>query len=313
MAVTLTESAKLSNNALQRGVIEAITTDQPLISRLRFENIEGNAFAYNREGTGAGAAFRAVNAGYTESTSTFTNKVVQLAILGGDAAVDRFIAQTRGNINDQRAAQTVAKAKATARAFQDAFINGDYTGTSGVEFDGLNVLLTGSSQVVTAAANGLNVVGSSDDHRHQFLDKLTETTSLVPGASLILMNDSILGKFRSSARRLSQYDETKDEFGKVVTTFNGIPVVAIGNDASGNPIIPQSEVQGSSGATCSSVYIVNLNDENGVIGLTNGGVQAYDLGESDAKPQYITRIDFYCAIAPMAPNSAAVLRGVLNG
>lgn len=309
MAISLAESAKLSQNQLRRGVIEAIVEDAPLLQLLPFEEVAGNAYAYTRENALPGAAFRTVNAAYSESTGTFDQKIVPLAILGGDAAVDRYISQTRSNdIADQRAVQTRLKAKAVAREFQKAFITG-VVGSN--HFDGLNAFLASTDQEIAAATNGMSVVGSNDNDRHAFLDKLDETISRVPNAGIILCNAQILSKFRASARRLSIYDETKDDYGKIISTYNGIPVVNIGNDASGNAILPQTETQGSSNAT-SSVYVVNLSEENGVVGLTNGGVQVYDLGETDAKPQFVTRIEFYCAIAPLAANSAARLKGVLN-
>ncbi|MFI8398689.1 hypothetical protein ACIGG5_00355 [Streptomyces sp. NPDC085463] len=51
----------------------------------------------------------------------------------------------------------------------------------------------------------------------------------------------------------------------------------------------------------------------GVSGLTNGGVQVTNLGESHDKPVYRTRIDFYCGIALFGGKAAARLTGVLNG
>jgi hypothetical protein len=64
--------------------------------------IEGNAYAYNVEATLPGVAFRSVNEAYVESTGTFNQKSESFVILGGDADVDRFIVQTRGNLLDQR-------------------------------------------------------------------------------------------------------------------------------------------------------------------------------------------------------------------
>lgn len=51
MALTLTEAAKLSQNDLQRGVIETFAIESPVLDRLPLMTIQGNAFAYNEEGT----------------------------------------------------------------------------------------------------------------------------------------------------------------------------------------------------------------------------------------------------------------------
>jgi hypothetical protein len=122
MAQTLVEAAKLSQNSLQRGVIETFVQESVVLDRLPLMDIEGNAFAYNEEATLPGVEFRAVNAAYSESTGTVNQKTETLVILGGDADVDRFIQQTRSNMNDQRAVQTRMKVKSASYKFQDAFV-----------------------------------------------------------------------------------------------------------------------------------------------------------------------------------------------
>jgi hypothetical protein len=148
MAVTLAQAALLSQNDLQRGVIETFVQLSPVLDRLPLLNIEGNAYAYDAEATLPGVAFRSVNEAYTESTGTVNQSTESLVILGGDADVDRFIVQTRGNLNDQRAIQTRLKVKAASYKFQDTFFNGDVT-VDTKAFDGLKKRLTGG-QVISA-------------------------------------------------------------------------------------------------------------------------------------------------------------------
>src|SRR3990167_7826092 len=125
MALTLSESAKLSTDMLQRGVIETIIEESPMLDWLPFITVEGNSFKYNQENTLGGADFHAVNGTWTEATATFTQQTANLTILGGDADVDNFIQRTRGNVNDQRAIQTALKAKSVARKFEQTAITGD--------------------------------------------------------------------------------------------------------------------------------------------------------------------------------------------
>src|SRR3990172_7246681 len=227
MAVTLAESAKLSQDALQRGVIETFILESIVLDRIPFETIEGNAFAYNEELALPGVEFRAVNTAYTESTGTVNPKSEKLVILGGDADVDTFIVKTRGNLNDQRATQTRMKVKAAAYKFQDAFINGDVA-VDANSFDGLKKRLTGA-QVIAAATNGMPVLGADDAARHAFLDKLDELIAAVRGgADALYMNAGILSRIKSSARRLTMFDQTTDSFGKTIATYNGIPLIDIG-------------------------------------------------------------------------------------
>jgi hypothetical protein len=312
MAVSLAEAAVLSENDLQRGVIEAFVTESVILDRLPLLEIEGNAYAYNKEATLPGVAFRAVNGSYTESTGTVVQATETLAILGGDADVDRFIQQTRSNINDQRAIQTALKVKAAVRKYQDTFFNGD-VGVDANSFDGLKKRLTGS-QVIDAGTNGIPVLGSSSADRQTFLDKLDELIALV-NPDVLYMNKAIRGKLLSALRRENQYVEPAGV--KQEPTYQGVPMVHAG--LIGSPvgsqteILPQNETQGSSNIS-TSIYAVRFGadeSDGAVTGLTNGGVQVTDLGELDSKPAYRTRIEFYCGLATFGAG-AGRLRGVLN-
>ena len=317
MAITLVEAAKLSQDDLQRGVVETFILETVVLDQLPLLSIEGNAYAYNEEATLPGVEFRAVNGSYVESTGTVNQKTESLVILGGDADVDTFIVKTRGNLNDQRAVQTRLKVKAAVTKFQDTFINGDTT-VDANSFDGLKKRLTGA-QVIDAATNGLPVIGASDDDRNAFFDKLDEAIAAVENPGALYMNKSIRQKVKSAARRLTAYDETKDEFGRVVTSYQGLPLLDIGKKADNSLIVPQTETQGTSNVA-SSIYVVGYsNDESemGVAGLFNGDsetepISVRDIGELESKPAYRTRIEFFCGMAVFGGFAAARLRGVLN-
>lgn len=312
MAVTLAQAAVLSQDDLQRGVLEVFVQESSVLDRIPLMPIEGNAYAYNKEATLPGVAFRSVNEAYVESTGTFVQASESLVILGGDADVDRFIVQTRGNLNDQRAAQTALKVKAASYKFQDHFINGDVA-VDPKGFDGLKKRLTGS-QVLDAATNGMGPVAGG----HDFFDALDALIAQVPGLTgengALYANRGVISRVKSSGRRLGGVEMFKEDLtGKRIVMYNGIPLLDIGQTAAGADIIPQTETQGSSNVS-SSIYAVKFGqDENdqAVTGLTNGGVSVRDLGEVDDKPVYRTRIEFYCGLATFGGKAAARLRGVL--
>ncbi len=315
MALTLAQAAVLSSNTLARGIMETFVIESPVFDRIPLMEIEGNAYAYNQEATLPGVAFRSVNEAYTESTGTFVQKSESLSILGGDADVDRFIVQTRGNLQDQRAAQTRAKVKSAAYKFQDTFINGDVT-VDPKGFDGLKKRLTGA-QVISSGTNGAPVVGNGGSDSLTFLDNLDALFGAVAGGpDVAYANRAVISRILAAGRRVGGAAMvTSDLTGKREVQWNGVPIVDIGTTAAGSLIIPQTEVQGSS-SVASSIYAVKFgNDESdqAVTGLTNGGVQAYDLGEVSDKPVYRTRLEFYCGLATFGGQSAARLTGVLAG
>lgn len=317
MAVTLAQAAVLSQNDLQRGVLEIFVQESPVLDRLPLMTIEGNAYAYNKESTLPGVAFRAVNEAYTESTGTFVQATESLVILGGDADVDRFIVQTRGNLNDQRAAQTRLKVKAASYKFQDAFFNGDVT-VDTKSFDGLKKRLTGG-QVIDFGTNGGPVLGNGGTESHAFFDALDSLVAAVPGLNgtngAIYANRNVQAKVRSAGRRIGGVDVVREDItGKRILTWNGIPFLDPGQNAAGTDILPLTETQGTA-SDASSIYAVKFGqDENdqAVTGLTNGGVMVDDLGQLQSQPVYRTRIEFYCGLATFGGKAAARLRGVRN-
>lgn len=313
MAVTLAQAAVLSDDDLQRGVIQTFVIESPLLDRLPLMEIEGNAYAYNLEATLPGVAFRSVNEAYVESTGTFNQKSESLVIMGGDADVDKFIVRTRGNLNDQRAVQTAAKVKANAYKFQDTFINGDVA-VDAKAFDGLKKRLTGAQVIDVGngtAPNGMGPVAGG----HDFFDSLDALAGQVAGGpDAFYANRAIIQRILSSGRRLGGADMVVEDLtGKRVVQWNGVPVLDIGTNPDGTDIIPQTETMGTSTNT-SSIYAVKFGQDEtdqAVTGLTNGGVQVYDVGELQEKPAYRTRIEFYTGLAVFGGKAAARLRGVL--
>lgn len=317
MAVTLPQAAVLSQNNLQRGVIETFVQASVVLDRLPLMEIQGNAYAYNKEATLPGVAFRSVNEAYTESTGTFVQASESLVIMGGIADVDRFIVQTRGNLNDQRAAQTALKVKAASYYFQDQFINGDVTVTP-KGFDGLRKRLTGS-QVISAGTNGAPVLGNGGTDSQAFFDLLDALIAAVPGATAgnaaFYSNIAIQGKMRSAGRRIGGVETVReDTTGKRVMQWNGIPFLDLGDNLAGAPILAQTETQGTA-TNASSIYLVRFGQDEhdgAVTGLTNGGVQVDDMGLIHSQPVYRTLIEFYCGLATFGGKAAARATGVLN-
>jgi hypothetical protein len=313
MAVTLAQAATLSNNTLAQGVMEVFVQESPLLDRIPFMPIEGNAYAYNLEATLPGVAFRSVNEAYVESTGTFNQRTESLVIMGGDADVDRFIEKTRGNLNGQRAAQTRAKAKSISYKFQDVFFNGDVT-VDPKGFDGLKKRLVGG-QVLSSGTNGAPVVGNGGTDTFAFFDQLDALCAAVGGGpDAIYTNAAIRGRILSAGRRIGGADMVREDLtGKRVVTWNGIPVLDAGLRADGTTILPQTETQGTA-TNATSIYAVKFGQDESdqaITGLTNGGVDVYDLGELPDKPAYRTRIEFYCGLGVFGGNAAARLTGVL--
>lgn len=315
MALTIAQASVVGQDDFKDGIVEMFVQESKVLDRLLFVPILGTAHAYNRELTLPGAATRAVNASWVESTGTFEKKTESLKIYGGEFHVDRFIMKTMGNKADHYAAQAALKVKAVTYKVQGDFINGD-SATDVNAIDGLKKRMP-ASQVVDAAATSLDV-NFDDASRYTFIDRLQELISKVRGgADALYMNQSMLLKIQSVAARLGYRLQRVEGFGKVVDSFNSVPLLDIGKNADGTEIITNTEPDGTTPTAVNnttSIYAVKFGEDN-LAGLTSAGsgIDAYKIGggpngEMESKPAVGGRIEFYWGLADYNDKSMARLR-----
>lgn len=328
-AVTLAQAALLSENDLQAGVLERFIQESPIFDRLPLKPIDGNAYAYNAEGTLPGVEFRAVNAAYAESTGTVVQATETIVILGGDADVDTFIQATRSNLNDQLETQVRLKVKAAAYKFHDAVFNGDVAVDANA-YDGLKKRLTGA-QVIPGGANGIPVIGAGDADIQTFLDRVDEALAAakISGDNgALYMNNLIRARFISAARRAKLAEQELVTVGPVdkrIDSYRGTPILDAGDKLDGTRVLPQTETQGTA-TDASSVYAVRFGDDEadgattGLVNTNHEGANSIEeglfavkrLGEQQAKPAHRVRIEGFLGLATFSGQSAARLTGVRN-
>lgn len=305
MALTLTEAAKLSTDVLRAGVIETTVKESPVLQALPFVEITGNALLYNRENAAPTAAWYAVGDTWTEGVSTFTQVSAALKILGGDADVDRYVQQTRSNVQDIEAAVLELKAKAVARQFEDTFLYGD-AGSAPNEFTGLHNTIAAGQRVA---------MGSGATPAALSLAKLDETIDLVrPGKpDLLLMS-------RRTRRALSAYARANqspisygiDQFGQQVAFYNGIRI-GVSDYLTDTETIASGTYAVKTGGTASSIFALKFG-EDALVGITNGGLQIEDLGSLETKDARRHRIKWYVnGVVLFSTLAAAVVDGISSG
>lgn len=299
MAVTLAQAAALETDPVRRGALETASNVSFVWDRLPFENITGNSYAYDKDKVLPGTAFRTVNEAYIESTGVINQDTERLVILGGDADVDQFIEKTMQSSRGVLMADQVRmKLESAQGTFVDAMFNGDVT-VNPKGFDGLRKRLVGS-QVIDS---------TSSASTEGFLDDLDLLFAQVTAGSpdVVYAPRELIGRLKSLGRKVGGADYITSEItGRREFTWNGVPFVDPGSHWSGRRILPFD-------ADASDLYAVkfasSFNDE-GVLGITNGGLQAYYLGELQEKPAIRTRIDFYTGLVVQGGSAAARLRGV---
>jgi len=299
MPLLKTEAEKLSRHELVAGVIEEILDTDAMYALLPFTPVTGKAYVYNRENALSSAEWLDPNDAVTESAATFTEVTARLRILIGDVDVDKFLAGTMDDTNNQVAIQVAQKAKAVSRLFSTALAQGDATADPKT-FDGLIKLITGS-QTITAGANGAAVALS-------MLDELKDTVTL--GADAYVMRKgtwrAIKQLLRAAGGNTAEMLQLEN-FGRPVPAFDGIPVLF-------NDFLPANETQGSSSVTC-SIYAVRLNEADGLHGLFGGGpagMVVEDIGTVQNKDANRIRVKWYAGLALKSTKSLARIKGVTN-
>lgn len=271
MPITLAEAKVGMADKVDQQIVDMFRRSSLLLDRLTFDNAispgTGGStlvYGYTQLKTPSTAAVRAINSEYTANEAKREKKTTQAIIMGGSFEVDRVIQDTSGAI-DELVFQADEKIKATANFFTHCVINGTSAtaaapGKAPGTFDGLNKLLANSSTEYTATAD-LSTSENVTANYNQFLDELDEFISGLDGMpDMLLMNRKMLSKLRGIARRAGYYESTKDDFGRVVETYNGIALMDAGEyyDGSKTVDIVADTAAGSDTFGTSDIYAVKF-------------------------------------------------------
>lgn len=295
MPLLKAEAEKLSNNHLVSGVIDEIIERDDLFAILPFVGVNNKAYVYNREKTLGGADFLDPNDKVNESAATFEEVVAKLRILAGDVDVDKFLANTMGDSNDQMAIQIAKKAKAVARKFHQTLATGD-TAVDAKSFDGLPKLVTTEQTITGGGALTLAMLD-------ELLDKVPN------GADAIIMRRGTIRAYRNLLRATYGTDavmQQLENFGRPMLTHNGVPIIM-------NEFL--SGTEGESGSAGCSIYAVRLNEVDGLHGIYGGGdagIVVENIGTVQDKDATRIRLKWYVSAALKSTKSIARLSGITS-
>jgi len=327
---TLTEYAYLSTDMMKKGIALTIVKDCPLMERLPYMEINGNSYKYNIESVAAGAQFYQSGAVWAESSPNWAQRSKALTILGGDADVDNFAAQTRSNVNDVKAEVLALKAKAISQKFQKELIWGGTSTTPAPDgFDGLIKLIAecDPSGVAETTLDGINNTQVLPAHATsatltlQMVDNLFDRVLGAP-PDVLLMSKRTRRKLNSLCRAGGgNLTFMSTALGTQLTAYNGIPImiddyipdnVVDATTSVVNAAALDQDVARAGAADNSFMFALRFGSD-GLIGLTNGWIQTVDLGDLETKDASRTRIKFYCGLALLNLKACAVLINFTDG
>jgi hypothetical protein len=318
MAVSLYQSAltaEANGQYKKAGVIKTFVETSPLLAAMPMLPIMGNSFAWTRQVSLGTAGTRAVNGSYSESAGQVEQRSVGLKIIGGDLDVDQFLLATHGP--EHRAIQEQAKAALIAQTISWQIIKGSVTAAGGATadangIDGLQVRYGGgfgSTAVVDGGENAAQIFangGAGDALSLRDLDTAIQATE---NPTHLLMAKKMRVNLTAKLRNASSISVTRDEFGRIVTSYQGLPII----DADVLGTVSGLEQLGfnENNDSTTSIYVLSLSDM-GLAMVTNGGVQVRDLGEQNAKAVQRTRVEMYCNIVDMHPRCVSRLYNIAD-
>ena len=247
--ITLAEAKVGMADKVDQQVIDEFRRGSLLLDLLLFDDAVSPGtggstltYGYMKLKTPSTANFRALNTEYS-SDSKAANEAkrdkasVDLKIFGGEFSLDRVIIKSSGAV-DELDFQMTEKIKGAINLFHYTVINGD-SNTTSTEFDGLDVLLTGSSTEYNTDVYALTTDVAINTHKNYYTRSGSGTTqspyvyTLV--ASPVVAN---IGSYyentseidlSSSALMDSNYKVFLDAMDEFIATMQGKPSILLMN------------------------------------------------------------------------------------
>lgn len=317
-AHTLPEYAKGQEDPKVRAVIELFPDAVDFMGAIPFVTAPGGALRYQEEGAlPTNTAFRAINEVPTTGYGLLNDRVEQCFPIAGNIDVDRVLINRYGM--QRRSVEERMQIKKKASIWANTWLDGDNQ-TDPREFTGVKARLqaVGSG---AASVNGSNYESrilansTSSGGGPLSLAQLDRAIGLVEEPNAIIMPKAIKDRFAAAERDTSIggfVTQDKDDMGKVVTRYNGLPIYCGYGVSKFGEFLPFTEADYAAGGTvCSSIYIVRF-AEDGVAALETSPMEVRDLGLLENGVHYRTNVEHDVGMATMDPYAAIRLNSITN-
>ena len=317
--ITLAEAKVGMADKVDQNVVDTFRRSSYLLDKLVFDNAISPgtggstlSYGYIQLKTPSTASVRTINSEYTPGEAKREEKTSKAIIMGGKFQIDRVLIGTAGAV-DELAFQAEEKIKATSNEFHNLVINGNSASSgSGVlnTFDGLDKILTGTETEITSAVD-VSTSAKMDTGYNALLDEVDAfLTKLADKPTMLLMNEDLLTKMRSAARRAGYHKSERDEFGRVVEYYNDIPMIDVGKYYNGSTTQNVIPTNASTGKTDLYAVKIGLDAFHGISPTGSKVIQSFmpDLDAPGAVKD--GEVELVAGVVLKNSTKAGVLRGI---
>lgn len=319
MAVNINDVAQASETKLEKGILLQVLRASDIIGLLPWITKNTLRIQGARMQNLPEVGFRQFNAGYTEDTGDLEQWTDGVFPFGGDIRIEKQYEGLDEMVEAPSVTHARMKLQALAMEFNYYFIEGTPAGGgfTGLRHRIMDAGTPARMRINLAAAGDSLKVFASAANTHDFIDAVHQGIKAVGGrADALIMNEHTYLGFTSALRRQNLLAEDKDQFDRVVNSFNGAQLVDVGlrRDQT-TEIITSTEDPGDADDDATSMYVVRfgpsatgddtLKEGDGLHGLQKNKLESYDPlngGEMEAQPAYLRRIDWPVTVSPMGDN-----------
>jgi hypothetical protein len=298
--ISMTDMIQQIPQKMRRGVIMKVTNESVFMRILQFITCEGMTYQYGEFSKLPGVAFRALGGNYTADSGVVNPKAETMAILGGSVQTDHQLVENGGDA--ARANAIMGKSKKAALFFDKYCIDGD-PNVDPKQFLGLKARLI-NNQLLSMGADGGNLTLA-------MVNKLLDAVAGKNNQKVLLMNKEARRQLKALILTVAGGASVANVGGSL-DNYDGATIEELDEDGDEAPILPQTEVQGASGAVCCSMYCVRPGKDvegeylQGLIG--NKALTPYPSGMVGT--QHIDIVEGALGIAVFHGRSAARLKGI---
>jgi hypothetical protein len=204
-----------------------------------------------------------------------------------------------------------------AYQFNDDFINGSAVADED-NFDGLKARCnrTDMSAQKLLSATSTDLITDTAAHALAFINEMDKLVYAIDGhsPSFLVTSDTGLLKINAALRVAGVLNQTKDQFGQLVTMWGPCPIYDIGVKADQSTrIMGDEDIAGAAWASSNkyfSVYAVKIGEGTDFWGIQKHDMEVIDKGLLEDAVTYRTNVNWPVGLAQINKRSLARLYGI---